>query len=78
MLQWLFGGTVNANRSMTFYPWENDDPGLDGVRCVLKVTRGSTSHTSEIPWEEKIAEGTGLTMEEAFDKAYDSLVGWLV
>lgn len=78
MTKWLFGGTADGHRSFEFYPWTNNGPGLDGVRCVLKVSRGSTSMDSKRAFETKEAEGTGLTMEEAFEKAYDELVGWLV
>lgn len=78
MMKWLLGGKIDSRREFAFMPWENEGIGLDGVKCILTVSRGSTVENSKRPYETKSAVGTGITMEEAFNNAYDDLVGWLV
>lgn len=78
MVKWLFGGTLASSRSIEFFAYASDGPGRDGVRCILKATRGSTAESSKIPYETKTSEGTGHTMEDAFSKAYEDLVSWLI
>lgn len=77
MMKWLTSGRIDGTRSFEFTSWENPN-GIDGVRCILKVSRGSTAMSSTVPFETRIASGSGSSMESAFAKAYEELVGWLI